>query len=49
MAQRKKKLTKKKRHGNTREPEVESDEGDFGPVAEIKNDDAVRLLCYYRL
>ncbi|XP_012671616.1 ATP-dependent RNA helicase DDX54 [Clupea harengus] len=40
MAQRKKKLTKKKRHGNTREPEVESDEGDFGPVAEIKNDDA---------
>ncbi|XP_041915614.1 ATP-dependent RNA helicase DDX54 [Alosa sapidissima] len=44
MAQRKKKLTKKKRHGpshgQNREPEVDSDEGDFELAAEIKNDDS---------
>lgn len=47
MAQRKKKLTKKKRrgpsHGQNREPEMDSDEGDFELVAEIKNDDSVRF------
>ncbi|XP_062410064.1 ATP-dependent RNA helicase DDX54 [Sardina pilchardus] len=44
MAQRKKKLTKKKRHGPShgpnREPEVDSDEGDFELAADIKNDDS---------
>lgn len=48
MAQRKKKLTKKKRrlpsHGQNREPEVDSDEGDFELAAEIKNDDSVRFF-----
>ncbi|KAL2100423.1 hypothetical protein ACEWY4_004817 [Coilia grayii] len=43
MAQRKKKLTKKKRrgppHGQNRGPEVDSDEGDFELATEI-NDDA---------
>ncbi|XP_072309182.1 ATP-dependent RNA helicase DDX54 [Eucyclogobius newberryi] len=38
MAQRKKKLTKKKRHNN-KDPEVDSD-GDFELAAEIKDDDA---------
>ncbi|XP_043952179.1 ATP-dependent RNA helicase DDX54 [Gambusia affinis] len=38
MAQRKKKLTKKKRHTPNRDQEVDSD-GDFQLVAEIKDDD----------
>lgn len=38
MAQRKKKLTKKKRHNN-REPDLDSDSGDFELAAEIKDDD----------
>lgn len=40
MAQRKKKLTKKKRHTPNRDQEVDSD-GDFQLVAEIKDDDTV--------
>lgn len=40
MAQRKKKLTKKKRHTPNREQEVDSD-GDFQLAAEIKDDDSV--------
>ncbi|XP_016535608.1 ATP-dependent RNA helicase DDX54 isoform X1 [Poecilia formosa] len=39
MAQRKKKLTKKKRHTPNREQEVDSDSGDFQLAAEIKDDD----------
>uniref|UniRef100_A0A3Q3KCX4 RNA helicase n=1 Tax=Monopterus albus TaxID=43700 RepID=A0A3Q3KCX4_MONAL len=39
MAQRKKKLTKKKRHTN-RESESDSDRGDFELAAEIKDDDS---------
>ncbi|KAL4004628.1 protocadherin delta 2 [Sarotherodon galilaeus] len=39
MAQRKKKLTKKKRHTANREPETDSD-GDFELAVEIKNDDS---------
>ncbi|XP_028274374.1 ATP-dependent RNA helicase DDX54 [Parambassis ranga] len=39
MAQRKKKLTKKKRHTAKREPEADSDSGDFELAAEIKEDD----------
>lgn len=50
MAQRKKKLTKKKRrgpsHGQSRELEVDSDEGDFELATEIKNDDSVRFLFW---
>lgn len=42
MAQRKKKLTKKKRHTANREPEADSDSGDFELAAEIKDDDSVR-------
>uniref|UniRef100_A0A8C6SKW1 RNA helicase n=1 Tax=Neogobius melanostomus TaxID=47308 RepID=A0A8C6SKW1_9GOBI len=38
MGQRKKKLTKKKRHNN-RETEADSDSGDFELAAEIKDDD----------
>uniref|UniRef100_A0A3B4FK87 DEAD-box helicase 54 n=1 Tax=Pundamilia nyererei TaxID=303518 RepID=A0A3B4FK87_9CICH len=41
MAQRKKKLTKKKRHTANREPETDSD-GDFELAVEIKDDDSVR-------
>uniref|UniRef100_A0A4W6CDC2 RNA helicase n=1 Tax=Lates calcarifer TaxID=8187 RepID=A0A4W6CDC2_LATCA len=40
MAQRKKKLTKKKRHTANREPEADSDSGDFELAAEIKDDDS---------
>ncbi|XP_040915562.1 ATP-dependent RNA helicase DDX54 [Toxotes jaculatrix] len=40
MAQRKKKLTKKRRHTANREPEVDSDSGDFEVAAEIKDDDS---------
>ncbi|KAI3362306.1 hypothetical protein L3Q82_012623 [Scortum barcoo] len=39
MAQRKKKLTKKKRHAASREPE-DSDSGEFEVAAEIKDDDS---------
>ncbi|XP_053730983.1 ATP-dependent RNA helicase DDX54 [Synchiropus splendidus] len=39
MAQRKKKLTKKKRHN--RDAEVDSDSGDFELAAEIKDDDSL--------
>uniref|UniRef100_A0A3Q4GDS0 RNA helicase n=1 Tax=Neolamprologus brichardi TaxID=32507 RepID=A0A3Q4GDS0_NEOBR len=39
MAQRKKKLTKKKRHTANREPETDSD-GDFELAVEIKDDDS---------
>ncbi|XP_068190834.1 ATP-dependent RNA helicase DDX54 [Antennarius striatus] len=39
MAQRKKKLMKKKRH-TTREPESDSDRGDFELAAEVKDDDS---------
>ncbi len=42
MAQRKKKLTKKKRHTASREPEADSDSGDFELAAEVKDDDSVR-------
>lgn len=42
MAQRKKKVTKKKRHTANREPEADSDSGDFELAAEIKDDDSVR-------
>uniref|UniRef100_A0AAQ5YY60 RNA helicase n=1 Tax=Amphiprion ocellaris TaxID=80972 RepID=A0AAQ5YY60_AMPOC len=41
MAQRKKKLTKKKRHTASREPEADSDSGDFELAAEIKDDDTL--------
>ena len=44
MAQRKKKLTKKKRHPPNREPEPDSDSGDFELAAEIKDDDSVRTV-----
>ncbi|XP_071322539.1 ATP-dependent RNA helicase DDX54 [Trachinotus anak] len=40
MAQRKKKMTKKKRHTPSREPEADSDSGDFELAAEIKDDDS---------
>ncbi|KAM9734848.1 ATP-dependent RNA helicase DDX54 [Menidia menidia] len=40
MAQRKKKLTKKKRHTANREMDLDSDGGDFELAAEIKNDDS---------
>lgn len=40
MAQRKKKLTKKKRHAASREPETDSD-GDFELAVQIKDDDSV--------
>nr|XP_046231646.1 ATP-dependent RNA helicase DDX54 [Scatophagus argus] len=40
MAQRKKKLTKKKRHTANREPEADSDSGDFELAAEVKDDDS---------
>ncbi|KAM4635601.1 ATP-dependent RNA helicase DDX54 [Polymixia lowei] len=40
MAQRKKKLTKKKRHTGNRDPEVDSDNGEFEVAAEIKDDDS---------
>ncbi|KAK2888268.1 ATP-dependent RNA helicase DDX54 [Channa argus] len=39
MAQRKKKLTKKKRHTANREPEADSDSGDFELAAENRDDD----------
>ena len=42
MAQRKKKVMKKKRHTASREPEADSDTGDFELAAEIKDDDSVR-------
>lgn len=50
MAQRKKKLTKKKRHTANREKEADSDCGDFELAAEMKDDDSVSyssfvLLC----
>ncbi|XP_066515785.1 ATP-dependent RNA helicase DDX54 isoform X2 [Hoplias malabaricus] len=38
MAQRKKKLTKKKKNSGRREPDVDSDGGDFELAAEIKDD-----------
>ena len=41
MAQRKKKMTKKKRHTANREPELDSDCGDFELAAEVKDDDSV--------
>lgn len=41
MAQRKKKLTKKKRQTANREPEADSDSGDFELAAEVKDDDSV--------
>lgn len=40
MAQRKKKLTKKKRHTANREKEADSDSGDFELAAEMKDDDS---------
>ncbi|XP_042365050.1 ATP-dependent RNA helicase DDX54 [Plectropomus leopardus] len=40
MAQRKKKLTKKKRHTASRDPDADSDCGDFELAAEIKDDDS---------
>ncbi|XP_072227899.1 ATP-dependent RNA helicase DDX54 [Leuresthes tenuis] len=40
MGQRKKKLTKKKRHTAKREQEPDSDSGDFELAAEIKDDDS---------
>ncbi|KAM7392847.1 hypothetical protein PAMA_007788 [Pampus argenteus] len=40
MAQRKKKVMKKKRHTANREQEADSDTGDFQLAAEIKNDDS---------
>lgn len=41
MAQRKKKLTKKRRHTSNREPEIEYDRGDRQLAAEGKDDDYV--------
>lgn len=43
MAQRKKKLTKKKKHGANRVQEAESDSGDFELAAEVKDDDSVSI------
>ncbi|XP_074547209.1 ATP-dependent RNA helicase DDX54 [Halichoeres trimaculatus] len=40
MAQRKKKLTKKKRHTGSREWEADSDSGDFELAAQVKDDEA---------
>ncbi|CAJ1070337.1 ATP-dependent RNA helicase DDX54 [Xyrichtys novacula] len=40
MAQRKKKLTKKKRHTANREAEADSDSGDFELAAAVKDDDS---------
>ncbi|XP_029025624.1 ATP-dependent RNA helicase DDX54 [Betta splendens] len=40
MGQKNKKLTKKKRHTANREPEPDSDSGDFELAAEIKDDDS---------
>ncbi|XP_034565508.1 ATP-dependent RNA helicase DDX54 [Notolabrus celidotus] len=40
MAQKKKKLTKRKRHTGNREPEADSDSGDFEVAAEVKDDDS---------
>ncbi|KAF7217132.1 ATP-dependent RNA helicase DDX54 [Nothobranchius furzeri] len=40
MAQRKKKLTKKKKHTASREPQSDSDGGDFELAAEMKDDDS---------
>uniref|UniRef100_A0A3Q3G3G5 RNA helicase n=1 Tax=Labrus bergylta TaxID=56723 RepID=A0A3Q3G3G5_9LABR len=42
MAQRKKKFTKRKRHTPNREPEADSDCGDFELAAEVKDDESVR-------
>ncbi|MBN3300032.1 DDX54 helicase, partial [Amia calva] len=39
MAQRKKKLTKKKRHSGNREPDLDSDGGEFEVAAEVSDDD----------
>ncbi|KAL6096870.1 ddx54 [Pungitius sinensis] len=48
MAQRKKKLTKKRRHTSNREPEIEYDRGDHQLAAEIKDDDfpGMKLLRF---
>lgn len=43
MAQKKKKLTKKKKHVANREAEAESDSGDFELAAEVKDDDSVSI------
>lgn len=43
MAQKKKKLTKKKKHPANREQEADSDGGDFELAAEVKDDDSVSL------
>lgn len=43
MAQRRKKFTKKKKHGASREMEADSD-GDFELVTEVRNDDSVRKV-----
>uniref|UniRef100_A0A3Q3WD55 RNA helicase n=1 Tax=Mola mola TaxID=94237 RepID=A0A3Q3WD55_MOLML len=40
MAQRKKKLTKKKRHSGNREPEADSESGDFELATQVKDDDS---------
>jgi hypothetical protein len=45
MAQRKKKLTKKKRQTGHREPD-ESDGGDFEVAATIRDDDSVRTISF---
>lgn len=45
MAQRKKKLTKKKRQTGHREPD-ESDGGDFEVAVKIKDDDSVRPISF---
>lgn len=45
MAQRKKKLTKKKRHATHREQETDSDRGEFELAAEVKEDDSVRVYA----
>ncbi|XP_077399164.1 ATP-dependent RNA helicase DDX54 isoform X1 [Vanacampus margaritifer] len=42
MAQRKKKLTKKKKQTNSRAPDADSDGGDFELDVQIKNDDSPR-------
>ena len=42
MAQRKKKLTKKRKHNGRRDAEADSD-GDFELAAEIKDDDNVSI------
>lgn len=41
MAQRKKKLTKKKKHTGNREWENDSDSGDFELAAQVKDDESV--------